>query len=185
MKRQCLILFTLAAALICGPMQSAEAVPGRGVGVGRGIGGRAVAGRGGAHLNRVGHRHGHGHGHHGFGGLGFGFGGGFYGGYDISELYRQLYNNLPYFALHPPVYYSYPVPRPYGYSPFAYLPNVMTPDIIPEPVEIINPYVPSSKNERAEEPKTDKAAALRAQPQPLVIINPFVATDKAIAQTNR
>jgi hypothetical protein len=25
----------------------------------------------------------------------------------------------PYFALHPPVYYSHPVPRPYGHSPFA------------------------------------------------------------------
>lgn len=25
----------------------------------------------------------------------------------------------PYFALHPPVYYSYPIAHPYGHSPFA------------------------------------------------------------------
>ncbi len=35
----------------------------------------------------------------------------------------------PYFALHPPVYYSCPVPRSYGYSPFAYPSCVQTPDV--------------------------------------------------------
>jgi hypothetical protein len=184
MKRQLWILFTLTVVLLCAPLKSAEAVHGRGLGVGR-----SVAGRGGAHLNRAGHRHGHGN-HHGFGdlGLGFGFGGfGGYYGFDIAELYRQLYNNLPYFALHPPVYYSYPVPRPYGYSPFAYLPNMMTPDVMAgsPPLEIINPYVPSSKNERTEEPKADTKAAVSRQPEPLVIINPYVSSDKALAQSDR
>ncbi|MFH1918860.1 MAG: hypothetical protein ABIP48_03090 [Planctomycetota bacterium] len=34
---------------------------------------------------------------------------------------------IPYFAAHPPVYYSHIVPRPYGYSPYAYLPGIVTP----------------------------------------------------------
>jgi hypothetical protein len=36
-------------------------------------------------------------------------------------------DTIPYFALFPPVYYSYHVPRTYGYSPFAYPPGVFTP----------------------------------------------------------
>jgi hypothetical protein len=34
---------------------------------------------------------------------------------------------LPYFSLYPPVYYSYRVPRTFGYSPFAYPSGVLTP----------------------------------------------------------
>jgi len=166
MKRQLLSLFTLAAVMVCVSINSAEAAGG-------------------------GHR-GHGGGHRGFGGLGVAIGGGYDGGWDIAELYRQLYNNLPYFALHPPVYYSYPVPRTYGYSPFAYLPNVMTPDVAfcPEPATIINPYVPSSKQESSK-PQGDQTASTaspsrqQSQPQPLVIINPYVTGAKAVAQTDR
>src|SRR3954466_4783508 len=93
----------------------------------------------------------------GFGGAAFGGGGDY--GWDIAELYRQLYNNLPYFALHPPVYYSQPVPRTYGYSPFAYLPDGMTQDVVKEsnPVTIVNPYVPAAP--AAAEPKSDRAAS--------------------------
>ena len=36
-------------------------------------------------------------------------------------------DGVPYFALFPPVYYSYRVPRTYGYSPFAYPPGILTP----------------------------------------------------------
>ncbi len=35
--------------------------------------------------------------------------------------------NLPYYAAHPPVYYSHIVPRPYGYSPHAYIPGIISP----------------------------------------------------------
>src|SRR4029078_11634333 len=55
---------------------------------------------------------------------------------------------LPHYALYPPVYYSLPVPRTYGYSPFAYPPTVMTPEVSmgdEQPLEIINPYVPSKE----------------------------------------
>ena len=80
-------------------------------------------------------------------------------GYDYGYLYNSLDYNVPYFAAHPPVYYSYPVPRTYGYSPFAYPPYVMTPEVGGEsaPVEITNPYVPSSKQEKPPSP-ADKTA---------------------------
>ena len=49
---------------------------------------------------------------------------------------------IPYFAEHPPVYYSYPVPRPYGFSPYALPAGVMPAElqVSPKPQEIINPY---------------------------------------------
>jgi hypothetical protein len=155
MKRQVLLLFALLLLIPCTFAYSASAA-------GPGHGGGHNFGRGG---------HGFGHGL-GIGGVGFG--GGYDGGWDIAELYRQLYNNLPYFALHPPVYYSTPVPRTYGYSPFAYPPDVMTPDIVEEskPVTINNPYVPAAPAE----PKTDRAASNASSPEPLVIVNPFVTT---------
>jgi hypothetical protein len=74
---------------------------------------------------------------------------------------------LPYFSLYPPVYYSTPVPRTYGYSPFAYPPGTMTPDIVDaEPITVFNPYVP--------QPGGSKQAERTAQ-APMSIKNPFVA----------
>jgi hypothetical protein len=108
---------------------------------------------------------------------GYGWGGGY--GY----LYNSLDYNVPYFAAHPPVYYSYPVPRTYGYSPFAYPPSVMTPDVVGEavaPLEIINPYVPSNSSQTPEEPK-DRTTNASGQAGPLVIINPYVTSGRSIA----
>ena len=95
-----------------------------------------------------------------YGGGGCGWGG---CGYDYGYLYNSLDYNVPYFSAHPPVYYSYPVPRTYGYSPFAYPPYVMTPDLGEDsaPVEITNPYVPSSKQEQPQSP-SDKTASQQA-----------------------
>lgn len=184
MKRQTLVLLTLAVAIVGVQVNWADAAP-RG---GRGGGGRgAVNARG--DVRGVGHSRGFGArgvgfqqgcNDMGFGGIGFG---GFYGGWDIGALYRQLYNNLPYFALHPPVYYSYPVPRPYGYSPFAYMPGVMTPEVSMGPLEIINPHVPSTQNNEMPAKPTDTTAAAARQPEPLVIINPYVTTEKALAKS--
>jgi hypothetical protein len=175
MKRQLLALIALSALLIGTPLQTASAE-----GFGRGHG----FVRKGPNL-----RHGFGH------GLGLGFGGFGVGGYsDIfgyAELYRELNKNLPYFALHPPVYYSYPVPRTYGYSPFAYPGYVMTPDVAaPQPLDIINPHVPSDMQKAPElqqpqqQQPTDRAAAVQSEPQPLVITNPFVMPNRAVAQNN-
>ena len=67
-----------------------------------------------------------------------------------NSLYTRDY--VPYYAMHPPVYYSEPVPRTYGYSPFAYNSFVATPSPrvvhygtvshrpAPKPVVIENPY---------------------------------------------
>lgn len=116
------------------------------------------------------------------------YGGGGWG-YGMGYLYNSLDYNVPYFAAHPPVYYSYPVPRTYGYSPFAYPPNVMTPDVVmgdEAPLEIVNPYVPSTQQTPAA--STDQSAAAapqeNRQPQPLVIINPYVAGAGTIAKAS-
>ncbi|MCA9231101.1 MAG: hypothetical protein KDA57_10640 [Planctomycetales bacterium] len=98
--------------------------------------------------------------------------------YDIGRLYRVLSQNVPYYAAFPPVYYSAPVPRPYGYSPFAYPPGVMTPEVAEvAPLEISNPYFPSSTETAAGE--SDKVTELSAPQQPLAIVNPFVVTHLA------
>ncbi|HVX11979.1 MAG TPA: hypothetical protein VHC22_12415 [Pirellulales bacterium] len=86
---------------------------------------------------------------------------GFYG--------NGLYNSIdrpPFYALFPPVYYSHPVGRPYGYSPFAYPPGFTTPVIQPAPVkEVANPYVPRKPAGQTAE----RTAAVARE-----IINPYV-----------
>ena len=110
------------------------------------------------------------------GGLGYGCGINFpYG------LYGSRVNDVPYFAMFPPVYYSAPVPRTYGWSPFAYPPGTMTPELeAPVPEEIINPYVPQNKDQKETKPTAHGVAAHRG-PTPQVMINPFVKSSAAIA----
>ena len=85
-----------------------------------------------------------------------------------SNLYGTGIESVPYFSLHPPVYYSMPVPRTYGYSPFAYPPGFMTPEIMPaEPKLMLNPHAPR----RA----APKRTAERVTMSPRMIVNPFVA----------
>lgn len=109
-------------------------------------------------------------------------------GYGYDYGYGYLYNILrfevPHFAAFPPVYYSYPVPRTYGYSPFAYPPYVLTPEVAGEvqPLEIINPHVPSTQQAPADA-KTDRAVKSDAPALPLVIDNPFVAPSDAVARS--
>ncbi len=115
-----------------------------------------------------------------------GYGGGCDWGYGYGYLYNILRFEVPHFAAFPPVYYSHVVPRPYGYSPFAYPPYVMTPEIAcaVEPLEIINPHVDSTETKPAKA-KSDRSAATRARIEPLVVINPFVAPNQAVAQIER
>ncbi len=128
-------------------------------------------------------------------------------GVGIGQLYQSLdyptERRVPYFAAHPPVYYSTPVPRTYGYSPFAYTPDTRTPDVVgncPQPVEILNPYAPSSTDEATEGPaptskttsqtirnrtighsegsegEVRQGGAVQQRPTgPLTIINPYVS----------
>ena len=118
---------------------------------------------------------------YGYGGYG-GWGG--WGAFDVGRLYGVLANNVPYYAAFPPVYYSAPVPRTYGYSPFAYPPGVMTPEIVQssEPVEIINPHFKASTATASDEEVEDKITATPTTDGPLVVLNPYVTTRVADAQ---
>lgn len=116
-----------------------------------------------------------------FGGA-FGAGGGNnWGGYGLFNqsptAYYDLYweERMPYFAVHPPVYYSVPMPRTYGYSPFAYPGEVPTPEVQfgPPPETIINPHAQPAKSSA---PLPDQTAQ-----QPLRIANPFVDENIATA----
>lgn len=93
--------------------------------------------------------------------------GAYYGYYGYLPSYVYVRDYIPYFALHPPVYYSLPVPRTYGYSPFAYPPGTMTPEVeVPKPEVIPNKYVPSKFRQEVE---TGRVTA-----KPLRIANPYV-----------
>ena len=107
-----------------------------------------------------------------FGPGGYGLGFYNYGGSYYGNTFR-----IPYYALYPPVYYSYPVPRTYGYSPFAYPPGTMTP-AAPQKVaavEYTNPFVGGAKSEGttpapvAKPEPVDPTASL-----PRMYYNPYV-----------
>lgn len=77
-----------------------------------------------------------------------GYGG--YGGYSYLAPRISFVPTPPYFALHPPVYYSAQIyRRPYGWSPFAFHGQTMPTEAVvvssaakqPEPLLIVNPYV--------------------------------------------
>ena len=87
----------------------------------------------------------------------------------------------PYFALHPPVYYSAPVPRTYGYSPFAYPGSVRTPDVQmePAPKQVVNPHVDPAKLDSKK--KKTPLNLTQQKPAPKMIHNPFVDQQLALA----
>ena len=101
-------------------------------------------------------------------------------GYDYGALYRHMSANVPHFMAFPPVYYSEPVPRTYGYSPFAYPPHVRTPEIVApvQPVTILNPYV--EQTDAAEQADPDQTAQSHTV-EPVVVLNPYVTTSRQVA----
>lgn len=106
-----------------------------------------------------------------------GYAGGWYGGLPYS-VYSM--DSVPYYALHPPVYYSHIVPRPYGYSPYAYPPYIMTPDSPPgsAPQVMINPHVTAPV-------RSEKKEGRVAKIEPRTILNPYVVGEVAGAPTAR
>jgi hypothetical protein len=75
-------------------------------------------------------------GRYGYGGAG-GWGGGELFGFELNG----DENRIPFYAAHPPVYYSYPIARPYGDSPFPSPPAYYGPGVEDSgPQTIINPY---------------------------------------------
>ena len=106
-------------------------------------------------------------------------GGGWCGGWGINYpygLYGSRVDEVPYFSMFPPVYYSMPVPRTYGWSPFAYPPGTMTPEIAADegPQEIINPYVPQNKEVKPAKPTAARTASFHSH-TPQLLINQFVS----------
>ncbi|MEX0793117.1 MAG: hypothetical protein WD045_08275 [Pirellulaceae bacterium] len=94
----------------------------------------------------------------------------------------------PYFALHPPVSYSYPISAPYGLSPApiaSYAPRqrVHFEQAAPEPLVVINPYVTEDEvaavsdqdapmPEIVDSPPSD----VTSEPEPQVVENDMVET---------
>jgi hypothetical protein len=118
----------------------------------------------------------------GIGGIGYGGWGGYLG---VGQLYQVLADNVPYYAAFPPVYYSHPVPRTYGYSPFAYPPGVMTPEVACEPLAIENPYFEGSVPvdvETAEPAAIDRTTHVEKPAGPLMVVNPYVVDATEVAQ---
>lgn len=122
---------------------------------------------------------------------GYGGGWGAYGAWDVGRLYGLLADRVPYYAAFPPVYYSVPVPRTYGYSPFAYPPGTMTPEVevLAEPLTITNPYFRgtdktaaggSAIKSESEQPAADRTTGVRASSAPLVIVNPYFSRPDAV-----
>ena len=106
--------------------------------------------------------------------------------------FRAVNNyDIPYFALHPPVYYSGQiVPRAYGVSPFAAPPGIRPVEMsMPAPKIINNPYVnpgkkagkkqeisPSDKLPKKQKKKKKKKAPkgeAKTDDKSAHIINPF------------
>jgi len=104
-------------------------------------------------------------------------------------LYGNRVNDVPYFSMFPPVYYSVPIPRTYGWSPFAYPPGTMTPEVEPaNPQDLINPYVPqkdeNNKESKPAKPTSTRTASYHA-PTPQVLINPYVHSSKVAAASSQ
>jgi len=85
----------------------------------------------------------------------------------------------PYFSLHPPEYYhGRPIPRTYGYGPYAYPPQTRTPELAPPVPKVIqNRFVPPQKD------ATKKAEEDKVASSPIRIINPFVTDGEAVAKS--
>ena len=101
------------------------------------------------------------------------------GNFGYYQMLWRLYNTShvpvpPYFALQPPVYYSQPVARPYGYGPYAYPRWIETPEPKTplKPAMVTNPFV-TPKVKRA---KPDQGATAQ------MIINPYMTGSAEIAK---
>lgn len=111
-------------------------------------------------------------------------------------MYNNFYRtdrDIPFYAEHPPVYYSHIVPRTYGQSPYAYWPGPYTPTLTPEPIMIDNPYfdvvpeeVPAKPDDvKKKQTSADKQVKAVHRGGPLVILNPYVNQQPAIASSGK
>lgn len=121
-----------------------------------------------------------------YGGGGYGWGGGWPYNFQSGIYGRTNAYNLPYFSLHPPVYYSHVVPRPYGFSPFAAPPGMVPAEmqVMASPKMIENPHFkPDDKKPEEPKPADEKAGSAKATGRTAsasqVIVNPFYRPDDA------
>jgi len=115
----------------------------------------------------------------GYSGIGADYGVGIAGlwGFDLNGYDNQI----PYFAAHPPVYYSGPIARPYGDSPYPYPPGLFAPAVAEGgPQMIINPYAQPSKTAPST-PAPSNAAPSNPLPEPPAPTNPPSKTVKPTA----
>lgn len=117
---------------------------------------------------------------------------GSYGGWGYLGTRVGFAPQPPYFAVHPPVYYSAQIiRRPYGYSPYAYPANYpsFNTQVIEsrasanaDPAVFINPYSAQAGNGGGQLPPPRNAPAPddNSSVQPQLIVNPYVVS-KAIA----
>ncbi|MHC4181214.1 MAG: hypothetical protein ACYSWU_27265 [Planctomycetota bacterium] len=78
----------------------------------------------------------------------------------------------PYFALHPPVYYSYPVSRTYGHLPYPYLPRATSRRVARiEPQVVVNQY--------AAGPSAIAAPAKASLPARVQVVYPAATFDES------
>lgn len=107
------------------------------------------------------------------------------GGYNL-----YIGETLPYYSMFPPVYYSQPVARTYGYSPYAYPPGTMTPEVVVEqPMTITNPHAsPKAAPQKDTQHNAKPAEKVKAvshetgmeMPDRVqVIVNPFANPQKS------
>lgn len=115
-------------------------------------------------------------------GYGMGYGYGSFPGYGVPDCISV--RTPPYFAVHPPVYYSTRYARPYGISPFAAPPQVHVPDSYRARLEsefvrppLANPFCCASDAVPAEEVTAADDFVAGA-----VRVNPFVEADAHVAR---
>ena len=111
-----------------------------------------------------------------------------YGGFNNNLYSRTIVGgSVPYFSMHPPVYYGQRYMRPYGVSPFASLPQLSAnpayaPEIyqVPVPAQTVqNPHPPVPGVVKS--PAANKIVV--AEPiKPLVIQNPYYTGDSLSGQ---
>jgi len=73
----------------------------------------------------------------------------------------------PYYAIHPPVYYSLPQPRTYGHSPFAHSGNYHPPVHAARRI-VANPFIPAVPLPEPVHPPAETATSTAR-----LIVNPF------------
>ena len=117
---------------------------------------------------------------------------GTYGGWGYLGTRVGFVPNPPYYAIHPPVYYSAQIiRRPYGYSPYAWpanYPSFSTQEVesrasaTADPSVFINPYSAQAGNGGGQLPPARPAAGDNSAAQPQLIVNPYYVRREVAAK---